>query len=605
VSNNRTNKTKTLSVNIVSDNMHGEESRSCFYRELPRLSTFHYQCSRSSTSKEVASVFDKAIQRQQKVDASKHKCLVFMDEAGLPEEEKESLKVLHYYLEGHMSMKAKVAFVAITNHVLDAAKSNRCVSLLRQEPDKDEMMRITNGVLFGSYGDLKINVQMVLYKEVKLHKEEVSSRLCGAYTTVLNYNDKELETFFGLRDFIYFLKHLRLNCHVEDMLMRLCPEKIVRGIERNFNGIHHKTLLSIASIFISSLSSNGNSSISSMMRQPMIVMSDALKDLGMYSGLKRYTLIIDETEDDSIVRLLHSEGLVDTSQKCLFKLSKMPENSHLEETNLVSGVKYAALQGTKIVLSQTDSINESFYDLFNQHFRQVTKRGGESLLFANIAIGGVSRRSRVSPSFHCIVHVRLSDLHTLPAPFLNRFEKYRLDVRSVLDHKVSSSRFLARIISRSVENVKHFTSIMETKNLCGYSKDSTIESFYLNLIEKLNINNNEGTKALSRNTFLELVVNFVNTALSIIVRFEEITAIVDFASECLPLEQVETLQELLSMTVIENPNEMKTHFQRVVVGSPDTLIAQVIENIIEMIITKRAINAILSLATPEAIFSKR
>jgi hypothetical protein len=47
-----------------------------------------------------------------------------MDEAGLPEESKESLKVLHYYLERHMSIKAKVAFVAITNHALDAAKSN-------------------------------------------------------------------------------------------------------------------------------------------------------------------------------------------------------------------------------------------------------------------------------------------------------------------------------------------------------------------------------------------------------------------------------------------------------------------------------------------------
>jgi len=58
------------------------------------------------------------------VDSKEHKCLVVMDEAGLPEESKESLKVLHYYLERHMSIKAKVAFVAITNHALDAAKSN-------------------------------------------------------------------------------------------------------------------------------------------------------------------------------------------------------------------------------------------------------------------------------------------------------------------------------------------------------------------------------------------------------------------------------------------------------------------------------------------------
>ena len=112
-------------MNIVSDNANGKESDSCFFRELPRLSTYHYQCSKTSTSKEIASVFDKAIQKQQIVDSTTQKCLVFMDEAGLPEEEKESLKVLHYYLEGHMSMKAKVGFVAITNHVLDAAKSNR------------------------------------------------------------------------------------------------------------------------------------------------------------------------------------------------------------------------------------------------------------------------------------------------------------------------------------------------------------------------------------------------------------------------------------------------------------------------------------------------
>ena len=60
-----------------------------------------------------------------------------MDEAGLPEEGNESLKVLHYLLEGHMSIRSDVGFVAITNHILDAAKSNRCVVLLREEPDSE------------------------------------------------------------------------------------------------------------------------------------------------------------------------------------------------------------------------------------------------------------------------------------------------------------------------------------------------------------------------------------------------------------------------------------------------------------------------------------
>lgn len=77
-------------------------------------------------------MFERAIQRQTAWDNNHSKsddmsmgslrrtAVVFMDEAGLPEEAKESLKVLHYYLDD-----PQVAFVAITNRPLDAAKMNR------------------------------------------------------------------------------------------------------------------------------------------------------------------------------------------------------------------------------------------------------------------------------------------------------------------------------------------------------------------------------------------------------------------------------------------------------------------------------------------------
>ena len=38
------------------------------------------------------------------------------------------------------------------------------------------------------------------------------------------------------------------------------------------------------------------------------------------------------------------------------------------QINLVSNVKHAALGGDTVVLSESDAINESFYDLFNQRF---------------------------------------------------------------------------------------------------------------------------------------------------------------------------------------------------------------------------------------------
>ncbi len=85
------------------------------------------------TRSEVKTVFERAIQRQNGWDNTsaagnaepgasslRRTAVVFMDEAGLPEEAKESLKVLHYYLDD-----PSVAFVAITNRALDAAKMNR------------------------------------------------------------------------------------------------------------------------------------------------------------------------------------------------------------------------------------------------------------------------------------------------------------------------------------------------------------------------------------------------------------------------------------------------------------------------------------------------
>ena len=91
---------KTLAVTIVAANARGQYSQTEFYKAAPHLIPFHYQCSRRSTSLEIQAVFERAIERQSKADRDKTgkgiRCFVFMDEAGLPEEERESLKVLHY-----------------------------------------------------------------------------------------------------------------------------------------------------------------------------------------------------------------------------------------------------------------------------------------------------------------------------------------------------------------------------------------------------------------------------------------------------------------------------------------------------------------------------
>lgn len=120
--NGQPGSSKTLSFKIVEENLRGKYSESPFYQTFKPIDIFVYQCSKYSTSKEIQSVFDSAVQRQKTFDERQQQanCVVFLDECGLPKKEKQPLKVLHYYLDD-----PKVSFVGITNEPFDNAKANR------------------------------------------------------------------------------------------------------------------------------------------------------------------------------------------------------------------------------------------------------------------------------------------------------------------------------------------------------------------------------------------------------------------------------------------------------------------------------------------------
>jgi hypothetical protein len=487
---------KTLSVNIVTGNANGEESRKAYYRQHPRLDPFHYQCSRLSTSTEIESVFKMAIERQSRHPHSQLQCLVFMDEAGLPEEEQESLKVLHYFLEGHMSTVAEVGFVAITNHVLDAAKSNRCMCLLRSEPDSEELQSIANGCLFDE-SDFQTKMQLVcgVPSGCELTVAHLIDSLCRTYTMLLNDTGQFtwFETRFGLRDFIHALKLLR-RLSTTKRGFAISIGCVVQALERNFNGVEQPHFEAIVHAFVFDLCGNeefAQQVVDEALRNTVDIVRDALSDCGdnlegrMDENCPRYKLIIDESNDDSMMRLLQNHGLVDFEKRGaeVFKLSDFPEDGEIQKVNLVSGVKYAALQGQLVVLSQTDTVNESFYDLFNQHFTTYTSSDGNVRYSAKIAVGAMSKPCFVDPHFQCIVHMRLSDFEKAPAPFLNRFEKYRLSQADIL------CACLARVppgvrcfLEAAQAKVQEMEVIVGTKSFFGGVRGQTLESVFVDMV---------------------------------------------------------------------------------------------------------------------------
>ena len=103
---------KTLSFKIASETMRGEKSQCKFFRSFVAIhgDVFHYQCSEHSTSNEIKTVFDRAVERQQlhsRQRNSGRRSVVFLDEAGLPEDAKESLK-LYWLKKRSRSCKIKL-----------------------------------------------------------------------------------------------------------------------------------------------------------------------------------------------------------------------------------------------------------------------------------------------------------------------------------------------------------------------------------------------------------------------------------------------------------------------------------------------------------------
>ena len=213
---------KTLSFNLAIDNLKGHESKKEHFRDITvfrSLDPHFYQCSRWTTSNEIQTVFSRAINRQRSHCKFKLPiyCVVFMDEAGLPEESHESLKVLHYHLD-----RQEVSFVAITNHILDASKTNRAVSLFRPEASGEDLETLAKGCLCSTPDDpppqLITDLNMIV-------------QFCPAYTNLMVRS--EFSQYFGLRDFIHFVSYLR-RWRAHDRL--LTPQLVMEALERNFNG---------------------------------------------------------------------------------------------------------------------------------------------------------------------------------------------------------------------------------------------------------------------------------------------------------------------------------------------------------------------------------
>ena len=134
----------------------------------------------------------------------------------------------------------------------------------------------------------------------------------------------------------------------------------------------------------------------------------------------------------------------------------MLQCAYFLKLGVVAAIKHSASQGHTVVLTQTDTVHECFYDLFNQRFVCIEDSTQGKRFYANIAIGSYVKPCPVHSNFQCVIIIKESDLPYTPAAFLNRFEKYSLSHQILLDDVLKHlTPVLRELVTTAMDKVVH------------------------------------------------------------------------------------------------------------------------------------------------------
>jgi hypothetical protein len=397
--------------------------------------------------------------------------------------------------------------------VIAVFRGNRsAVSVFRPPADGEELRLLIAGSL--NLHDTAQNPVMLAVRDAYKALMAEKSKLCPRPKS----GSVVFCDMFGLRDFYnfgrYFTRHGKPLSGAED--------DIVRALERNFGGVSRQEFNVIVSTFLSKVreckgsDSVDNTLVNVKLRSVATTLFDALKDVetaksdDMNENAVRFPLLIDETPDGSLIRLLYQCGTLGSHVK-LYDLSQFRDDlNDITRSTMISDIKRCMINGDTALLVNTSAIHGSLYDVLNQHYSKIRK-DDKVEFFANVAIGAYSRpclvrpvsavacsgiinddvvpmlyaRCQVHPKFRLIVHWQ--SWVKAPAPFYNRFEKYFLTVSSLWDDILSR---LAEQIAPALKKCKGVIKNLVFRHfvpgsLVGFDPQNTIPSLLVSRMLEL------------------------------------------------------------------------------------------------------------------------
>lgn len=274
------------------------------------------------------------------------------------------------------------------------------VSVFRPPADAEELRLLLAGSL--NLPPTAQNPVMLAIRDAYMHLMAADTKLCPE----LGSSSVVFHDLFGLRDFYNFGRHFARH----GKSLTGSEDDIIRALERNFGGVSSREFTAILRAFLTEIrkltasNQSGDDLQSVKLQSVATTLFDALKDVettksdDMNENAVRFPLLIDETPDGSLIRMLYQCGALGAHVK-LYDLSQFRDDlNDITRSTMISDIKRCMINGDTALLVNTSAIHGSLYDVLNQHYSKIVK-DEKVEFFANVAIGAYSRPCLVSIAF--------------------------------------------------------------------------------------------------------------------------------------------------------------------------------------------------------------
>ena len=420
---------KSLSVQLINKSMNSDNK---IFNNLPKLILSSYQGSLGSTSEGVLQVFKAARKKLENKNNNKEDIIsmVFFDEMGLAEHSKNNpLKVIHSELEYDLNEgDKKIAFVGISNWILDASKMNRGIYLSITPPDLEDLIDTAKTIAI-TYDDTLANKNNEFFSNL--------AETYFNYKEILKTNYTKNEDFHGSRDFYHLTKNSMKsllikakntrNIEIDEQVKQTTG---VDSLERNFGGIEfdkEKTSLVL-------IKNEFRKKYEKIYIQKKY---DVLKRIeeNISDKQSRYLLLISKSSvSNYLLKNILSDKKINKDSS-FYIGSRFVKDQQSEEYTLkiLNKVQLQMEQDKVLLLADLESVYPALYDLFNQNFTVMSNKN-----YARIAIGSSTNTySLVNDGFKCIILVDQNNIENEEPPFLNRFEKHIISFEYLLPKKIA------------------------------------------------------------------------------------------------------------------------------------------------------------------------